>query len=148
MKMPLVVFLAFLSLCGCTTLKMASNAQDADAKEFHPPQGKANLYVIRRTAAWDNFTLYQLSIDGRPLGQLATDTYQMASLSPGDHTLEIRGNDLVTTVKITAEADKNTFYQTELKRGTSGAQLEVSPVLFEEIGRSLVTRANRIQTPE
>jgi len=94
---------------------MASEAEDAEAKRFQTLPGQANLYVFRDIGVGTALT-FQAAVDGRLIGLIARNTYQLARISPGEHTLRVSGNGSGVQIanspeiQFTAEAETNYFF--------------------------------------
>ncbi|MDF2155028.1 DUF2846 domain-containing protein [Vibrio sp. CAU 1672] len=117
MKRILTVGLLLMTLGGCATVPMASNEQDAEAKEFQlPPEGKSGLYVFR-----DSFVGKALKktirVDGEVIGESAPDVFFYKVIDSGEHVLstesEFSPNDLI----INTEPKKNYFVENYIKMG-------------------------------
>jgi hypothetical protein len=126
MKKILAVGLIFMTLGGCASVPMASNEEDAKAKEFAtPPDGKSGLYIFR-----DSFVGKALKktirVDEQVIGESAPDVYFYKVLDAGKHVIssesEFSPNDLI----IKTEPKKNYFVENYIKMGVfvGGAALE------------------------
>lgn len=126
-KITLFIFtLLLLSLGGCATVPMASDAEDAKAKEFKtPPEGKSGMYIFRDSTLGGALkkTIY---IDGKAIGESAPNVYFYKIIDAGKHTLstesEFSPNDLI----IKTESEKNYFVENYIKMGVfvGGSNLE------------------------
>ncbi len=129
MKKITMVVLLLMTLGGCASVPMASNEEDAAAKEFKaPPEGKSGLYIFR-----DSFVgkalKKELSVNGETIGESAPDVYFYKMVTAGKQTIttesEFSPNDLI----IKTEPEKNYFIENYIKMGVfvGGADLrEVS----------------------
>ena len=74
--------LLFLALVGCMTMgytpptasPLASAESDAQAKQFAPPAGKGNVYIVGPNSEFvilGKPTAYALTVDGKQVGGLA-----------------------------------------------------------------------------
>jgi hypothetical protein len=133
---------AVILLAACATVPMMSKQADIDAKRFHTPVESANLYVVRPTQYIGFLVVLEIILDGKPQGYLATGTYFVFDLVPGEHTVATKTDGGVTAVKINAEAGRNYFVQVEPALGLMAANNETS-ILSDEEGRTRVRASKR-----
>ena len=142
---PLLMIMALVA--GCMTapsVPMASAALDAEAKQFTPPAGKANVYV-----AWSNDssarTTLDISVDGKLLGPIAPGRFYLAVVDPGRHDVSARSMTSSANVTLNADAGKNYFYQITASSGGYTAKPSLGVVLIEELGKMMVRQNQRAQ---
>ena len=84
-----VVLLALTlsALAGCASVDLASADNDASAKTFGAVPGKAVLYVVQDGGYSPYQAMFQILVDGRPLGSLAGYTYHRTVVEPGTHSI-------------------------------------------------------------
>ena len=145
---PLLVIMALVG--GCVTapsVPMASPASDADAKQFLPPAGKANLYIARSNGSSGGSSLFDISVDGKLLGQIAPGTFYLAAVDPGKHELSAKSGMYSTSVAVDAAAGNNYFYEVMAASGAYGvSKPSLGVVLIEEMGKMMVRQAQRAQS--
>jgi hypothetical protein len=130
-------------LAGCATAPMTSASLDAEAKQFAPEPGKANIYVSRTSAG--GVLQFQAMLDGRPVGDLAPSTFQLLSVPPGKHTVYVSSEENVQHQSVMAEAGKNYFFKVSVTRGWKRGRALLEP-LTEEQGQKLVLSLRRAET--
>lgn len=137
----LLILLVF-SLTGCATAK-APSSQDSEAKRFEPAAGKANLYLVRKSESFGSLVGFQWGLDGKDEGSLSPGTYQLVSLEPGKHKIDVHAGLNSTSLDFDADAGKNYFYETGAKAGSALIQPEISLVLLEPMGKLMVSQFSR-----
>ncbi len=88
---------------------------DAAAKLFAASPTRASIYVYRNESMGPTFN-HAVALDGKPLGELAANTYLLLSLHPGRHTLA-SPTQPDTPLTIETEGGKNYFVWLEVKIG-------------------------------
>lgn len=143
-KLIILAIAVFSSLfIGCTSVPMTSSSLDSEGKQFLPQSGKANIYINRGGGLSGTTQTFQTTLDGRVLGSLAPNTYQLFSVSPGEHTLTVTGAESLEEQKITVEAGKNYFFNVSVTWGwQSGHPHLVS--MTEDEGRKEVLNSKRV----
>ena len=88
---PSALAVLFMLVTACTSLPVpaASGWLTRQAQSFVPPKGKANIYVIRRTAHLADQALWTVDLDFRGFGTLAAESYLYGWLVPGEHLLAL-----------------------------------------------------------
>jgi hypothetical protein len=129
-------------LAGCATAPMTSTSLDAEAKQFTPDPGMANIYLIRNFNLIAKNNEYKTTLDGRFAGVLAPGTYQLLSVPPGEHVLSWGGQH-----KVTVEAGKNYFFDVEASMPLALLVGDISKLesLPEEQGRKEVLNLKRAE---
>jgi Protein of unknown function (DUF2846) len=148
-----LVPVALLVLAGCVSYTppapspLASSASDAQAKQFVPPQGKANLYVSRPSELilFGKPNPYRVTLDGTEVGGIMPGMYFCFALEPGDHTLSAASQDGVDSVKVHADAGKNYYYQLSTSTADKKSRLSLGLVIFESMGKLMVNNTKRGQ---
>lgn len=141
-KLNLLVIAVFiLLLFGCTSVPMTNSSLDSVAKQFNPEPGKASIYINRGRGIGSQFVI-QTVLDGRIVGALAPYTYQLLSVTPGEHTLATTGARDVQQQKLKVEAGKNYFFEVSISMGWSSISTHFNPVT-EEQGRAQVLYSKR-----
>ena len=79
-------------LCGCASLTPEEAERDSALKKFETRPDVAGLYIY--CYGWmGTIAKSNVSIDGRPLGQIASLTYLYTTLEPGTHRVTATAND-------------------------------------------------------
>lgn len=143
MKKILGIFAAImmLGLAGCASVPMASNDQDAAAKQFKPPADMASLYIYRNEVFGAAIPM-TVSVNGKTLGQTAANTYFHLTVSPGKYTIQSLTEN-VSDLSIDASAGKNYFVWQEVKMGMWAARSHLQEV-DETKGREAVKECKLI----
>ena len=129
---------------GCASVPMTSESLDMEAKKFIPDQDKASIYVYRG-AGLGTAVLFQTILDGRVVGSLAPNTYQLLSVSPGQHTVTVTSQENTQQQKVLAEAAKTYYFRVTVDMGWITARVLLQPVTEEE-GRRGVVASKRAET--
>ena len=117
---------------------MESADADAAAKNFAPPQGQANLYIVR-DSAWP-VNLFQLVVDGKVIGSIAASTFELLTVGPGPHKIAVSVEDrAAASTKVEVESDQSYFFQVVATPGWNSATLELKS-LDADSGKALVNR--------
>lgn len=125
-KLFLIIALLGLLISGCATVPMASNADDAAAKQFTtPPAGESGLYIYR-----DSFMGGALKkniyVDGKMIGESAPNMYFYKLVPAGEHKLGTESEFSENYLSLITEPEKNYFIRNYIKMGVfvGGANLE------------------------
>jgi hypothetical protein len=148
-----LVPVALLVLAGCVSYippapsPLASPASDAQAKQFVPPQGKANLYVSRpgEFTLFGKPTPYGVTLDGKEVGGIMPGMYFCFALEPGDHTLSATCQDSIDSIKVHADAGKNYYYQLSTSTADNKTKMSLGLVILESMGKLMVNNTKRGQ---
>ncbi|WP_286758182.1 DUF2846 domain-containing protein [Ralstonia sp. RL] len=74
----------------CATVPLAGADEDAEAKRFQPPpDGRARVYVLR-PGTMAPAVKSTILLDGRPMRELAPQTYAVIDTSAGTHRIAAR----------------------------------------------------------
>lgn len=85
-----ILILIVVFAIGCASVPLAPVYRDQDAKRFSAPSDRAAIYVVRDGIYAGPF-LGQVSLDGRIVGGLATETYFAIRVQPGAHQVMVMG---------------------------------------------------------
>lgn len=143
-----IVLLVAALLAGCVTgpsVTLAAADSDAAAKQFTPPDGRANLYIARSESPVGKAASFEIVVDGRTVGPIGPGTFYLVVVDPGKHV--IAAGTTLTSVRATldAEAGKNYFYQVTSNGSGFTAQPSLGIVLLEEMGKIMVRQNRRAQ---
>lgn len=154
--MKKLLLLAFIGcsalLVGCRSVPMTSDSLDSGAKKFQPEPGKASIYINRKNAILGCAVNVQSVMDGRVVGWLTPGTYQLISVTPGDHTITLSGQSYDDNLKkLKVEKGKNYFFDVSVNLeflGLSKDDFNLKQIGGEE-GQKCVTASKRaeISTP-
>ena len=134
---------AFL-LTACATVPMTSETLDTAGKSFSVPPDKANIYVVR-TSALGSAVLIELIFDGKNVGSLATKTYHLLTVEPGQHTVAVSTLEGRGHVILNAEVGESYFLDAEPEMGWISAKVSIR-MLGKEEGHKKVLAAKRAET--
>ena len=138
----LVVAICSVLLVGCASVPMTSASLDSEAKQFVPQPGKGSIYINRGGGLGTALTVQTL-LDGRVVGSLAPNTYQLLSVPPGQHVVSTgAGAESVEQQMIVVEAGKNYFYRLSLAMGWVAPRVHLRP-MSEKEGRKAVVGSKR-----
>jgi hypothetical protein len=144
---PLLVIMAFVGGCATApTVPMASPAADADAKQFTPPAGQANVYIARSNGTPG--ASFDVSVDGKLLGPIVQGTFYLATVNPGRHEVSVRSMTSYSNITLDAAAGRNYFYEVTASSGAYTAKPSLGMVLMEELGKLMVRQAQRAQSSD
>jgi hypothetical protein len=142
--------LLFLAVVGCMTMgytppaasPLASAESDAQAKQFAPPAGKGNVYVVgpnNEFVILGKPTAYALTVDGKQVGGLVGGMYYCFSLGPGQHTMSASAEVSISHVTVNVEAGKNYFYQLNKENAADNTvKVSLGWVPIEAAGKHMV----------
>ena len=125
-------------LVGCASVPMTSESLDAEGKKFIPEPGTASIYVYRGTGPIGTAVLFETILDGRVVGSLAPGTYQLLTVSPGQHTLVVHAQENVQQQKVLAEAGRTYFFRASTDIGLVSARVYLQPVDEQEGRRGVI----------
>jgi hypothetical protein len=128
----------FTLLAACTTLPVppASIRMIRQAQYLVPPDGKANIYVVRRTAHPADQALWTVDLDFRGFGTLGGESYLYGWLAPGEHLLALLQDGWVHE-RVTFRAAAGSSYFFVVSAGLLRLGIER---VDERTGRELIRR--------
>lgn len=137
-----LVLAATLVLTGCASVDMASQADNAKAKEFKAPsQGMAGVYIYRDSVMGKSLKR-DLWLNGQCIGTSAPDVFFYTEAAGGQtHKIETESEFSANTLELVVEAGKNYFIRQFIKMGvlSGGSDLEKMP---ENQGQAAVANLN------
>ncbi|MFK0311776.1 DUF2846 domain-containing protein [Pseudomonas sp. NPDC090233] len=133
MRKLLAALATFALLQGCTSVPMAHPYEDAQMKRFETVADKSRIYIYRNETMGAAIQ-WMVSIDGRMIGATAKDTYLVAEVTPGEHTISCTGGEF-HMLKVTAEAGKNLYIWQEMRMGFGNAKTQLH-VMSEAEGKA------------
>jgi hypothetical protein len=140
-----IVFLhVMILLSGCAHVPVASTDKDFRAKEFQPPEGKANIYVFRLKEFFGDGILFQVAVDGSNASGIAPGTFRLFIADPGKRTVSVNSNENQDAVEIDAQAGRNYFVDISPKMGLITARVSAN-LDTDEAGRRSVGKCKLTQ---
>lgn len=129
---PQLIFVIFLSaVCAaCASVNLADPDDDSAAKTFNVADGKSNIYIYRNEDVILN-TGVSIEVDGKQLGSTGPQTFILATVSPGRHTIIASGEN-TEKLEVTTEAGKNYFLWLEIRLGAFTNRGHLHLVTMEE----------------
>ncbi|MGE5625344.1 MAG: DUF2846 domain-containing protein [Bacillota bacterium] len=112
------LFLGISMLAGCASVPMSDPSADAAAKQFAPVDGKSVLYIYRNET-FGAAVKMDVSVDGKAVGQTASETYFRLVLDPGHHTVDSQKG--TAKMDLDTEAGKVYYVWQEVKMGVWSA---------------------------
>ena len=91
-------------------IQVPAHLTKKEALRFSPPEGMANLYIIRREAYLGAAFNIQIALDGKLIGSLQTGSFLLKTISPGNHILSSITQGETATKTFKASAGQNLFY--------------------------------------
>jgi len=80
-----------LFLAGCASVPMAPENEDAAAKAFLVPDGKANIYVVMPEIFRRANVIFPIYLDGQFRGNLDMMTFLLFTVFPGRYEIVSEG---------------------------------------------------------
>jgi hypothetical protein len=139
----LFVVVVVLALSGCATVPRMPERADVAAKRFSPPPHKANLYIIRPNRL-AYAVLFQVYLNGKLAGSIATNTYFLFEVEPGKHQIVVVTGESHSVVTMDLRDGENYFIDVIPKFGLIHARAELKKLSPEE-GRKAVMGTKRIE---
>ena len=150
-KSSLLLGFALLALCACVTLApppspapLATTDSDNAAKQFSPPEGMANVYIVHEGSTFGPKTPIAVTIDGKSLGALGVATYFCLVVVPGQHKIQLPDGGDFAYVTLDAKAGKNSFCTVSLS-GAANAKPTIGFVLLDSMGKLMVRQYSMAQ---
>lgn len=103
------------ALVGCASVPLGDVKQDEAAKTFAVKGDKAGVYIYRNETLGAALK-FDLTLDGKYLGQTASKTYFYQEVAPGKHTLTSKAEN-TDTLEFEAMAGKLYYVWQEVKVG-------------------------------
>ncbi|HTO22810.1 MAG TPA: hypothetical protein VMQ10_09990 [Spirochaetia bacterium] len=145
-----ILLVALAALAGCMSapgVQMAPAAADDAAKQFAPPDGKANLYIACSQGAGDRTVPVDITVDGKPAGTLIPGAYALVVVDPGRHDIQASTRSGTARLSLDAAAGKNLFYEVSLLTSGYVSRPDIGVVLIEQMGKLMVNQARLVQGP-
>jgi hypothetical protein len=142
----LMVMLGVALLASCATVQLASPQLDADAKQFTPATGKANIYVIRGTEITGGAYSPQIVLDGIMMGTIGSNTYFLASVDPGHHSIMSISKWGTLQRRMEVEGNRNYFIKFEWL--LTLVSFDMSLDLSDDLGKEIVRQGKRAQSTQ
>lgn len=129
MLRKLLSAISVLAVCivsGCASVPMESHEVDSQLKSFAAPQnGNAGVYIYRNSFVGQALKK-TISLNGVAIGESSNKVYFYKEVAPGEHTLSTESEFGDNSLKFTAEAGRNYFFEQYIKMGVfvGGANLK------------------------
>jgi hypothetical protein len=120
MKGLFIAALIGSALAGCASVPMGDPVQDAEMKRFGVLPDMSRIYIYRNETMGAAIKM-TVTVDGRVIGATAANTYLVADVAPGPHTIASDAENL-TMLKINTQAGLNVFVWQEVKMGFGSAR--------------------------
>lgn len=133
--------LGSLLIASCASVPMTSASDDAEAKQFTPRPGRGSIYVTRGLGV-GSALVFQTILDGRIVGALAPNTYQLLSVPPGQHTLIVTAVENMQQTTFSVQPGKNYFVEVSVSMGFINGHANIQPI-SDTRGRSQVLSSKR-----
>ena len=121
-----------VTLCGCVSVPMAPKTDDTSAKSFSVPSDRSNIYIVRRAGYLGGGVAFQVHVDGKLMGSIGPDTFHMATVAPGSHTVGVVSGENAGQVNVTTEPGKSYFFQVQPHMGTWSATSSIKQLPEDE----------------
>lgn len=108
----ITTLVSILFLTACTTVPLATPAQDALAKRFFASKGKAAIYIYRNDQFEGGGVLYPITVNGRIIASLKAGTFIVVETNPGSIQIASFTQTQHTTKSIDAHADEIYYFST------------------------------------
>ena len=138
------LMIATLSMAGCASVPMASEADDAAGKTFAAPAADTAGVYIFRDSFMGKAVKRSVSLDGVVLGNTANKVYFYTSVSPGPHTVSTESEFGNKSVSFQAAGGHNYFVRQVIEMGVISAAANVEMVDDAE-GEKEVRQCDRAQ---
>jgi len=133
---------------GCATVPMTDTSSDANAKQFQTAPGMANIYLCRGQGIAGNLLAYT-QVDGQTIGALAPGTYELVSVAPGNHVVQVSGPTNIEQLPVTTAAGNNYFFIVTMRWVGPGIRHRHIEAMSDADGRSTVIGETRaVATPQ
>jgi hypothetical protein len=107
---------------------MGTEAQKQAAISFTPPEGMANVYIVRREAYAGGAILANASVDTQMAGGLQTGSFILRTVAPGHHTVSVFSNENQDSASFDAEAGQNYYFDVKSEMGWVTARFVIHPM--------------------
>jgi len=110
---------------------MATAERDTDAKRFIAETDGGNIYIHRGNGI-GSAIVFQAVIDGKTVGSLAPNTYLLAKVPTGSHSISVTSNENSEQMTIKVEPKGNYFLKVTPAMGFGSARVHLSSVSEEQ----------------
>jgi hypothetical protein len=150
-RLPWLIGMALFAMSSCVSppppAPLAATDADGAAKQFVPPAGMANVYIVREGSTFGPKIPIAVMTDGKNLGSLGVGTYFLVVVNPGRHKIQIPEGGDFEWLQVDAAAGKNYFYSVSLG-GEANAKPTLSIVVLESMGKLMVRQYPRAQASQ
>jgi len=114
---------------------------ESAAKSFKAASGEANIYVARKTEIMGALIDFLVVLDGTETVTLKGGTYAFFAVPAGTHKVEVKAGVGSAVIEVNASEGKNYFFETGAKPKKALLEPEMAQVIFEPMGRLMVSQA-------
>ena len=137
----MLALLAGLTGCSSVGVELAPNASDLNAKAFQRSPGKAVLYVVQDGGYGSSRAMFQIAVDGRPLGSLMGYTYHRVILEAGSHAITATTPENERLLTTTLAADSVNFVGVSSSAGMVAMRVGTMRQLSEAEGQKTINES-------
>jgi hypothetical protein len=139
----ITALLSLLFISACSVLPPLDLQLDQKAKLFEVKQDKSLIYVYREDAMTNRKVVYNVSLDGKPVGQMISGGYTVFEVLPGVHTLIVATeNDSI--LRGMFEAGKIYYLKQEFSNGLSSMSRSAWKRVPEEIAKAEIMKSSLV----
>jgi hypothetical protein len=152
-RLPWLFGIALIVLSACVSApptppaSLAPADADGAAKQFTPPEGMANLYIVQQGSSLGPKIPIAIAMDGKSLGFLGVGNYFLVAVAPGRHKIQLPDGGDFGWLQVDAAAGKN-YYYTVSPGSSSKPKPILGIVLLESMGKVMVRQYHRAQTSQ
>ena len=103
------------------------------------------VFIARKAATINQRAALKLSVDDKEIGVLLPGTYYQVSLPAGKHLLTVSSGWKTTSTSVMVVTPKNYYFSTDVKIENGSKQPEISLVIFEEMGKLMISQSKPAQ---
>lgn len=123
MKKLVGMFALIGILHGCASVPMGDSVKDSEMKRFGTIPDMSRIYIYRNET-FGAAVKMTVTVDGRVIGATAANTYLVADVPAGVHTIGSDAENL-TMLKVNTQAGKNIYVWQEVKMGFGYARSQL-----------------------
>lgn len=103
------------------------------------------VFIARKATTLNQRAALRLSVDDKEIGVLLPGTYFQVSLPAGKHLLTVSSGRKTSTTSVMVVTPKNYYFSTDVKIANGSKQPEISLVIFEEMGKLMISQSKPAQ---
>ena len=145
MKKLLLLVLIILSFPACATVQYAPEAQNVSAKKFITREGRASVYVFRRSLFYFGGAVsFLVKLDGKDIGYLRPGTFYLLPVTPGQHIIVASSHENSSESSIATVSGQCYFLETIPVPGIIAARVSMGRVDKKE-GKKNIQDCNLVE---